>query len=261
VIWDVDPILFDLGSGLPKIRWYGACFATGIIVTATMFGRYADRRKLPNEPSLSLSMLAGIVLGAHLGHLLFYEPSAFLENPWRILQLGYGLASHGGVIGVVLAIIIWARRKGQRVHGYLDCAGLSAAFLIPFVRLGNFFNSEIVGRYTTNPDSWWGVVFLRRGENIPRHPAQLYEMAVGFGLIGLAFWLDRRRDRLGAGTAFYAIVLIYFVARFGIEFVKEYQVLTAGLTMGHWLSIPIIAFCGLGLRWSLRQPPSEPYGA
>jgi len=251
--WNVDPVLVDFG--FLAIRWYGVLFAGGVLIAASVYPRLFERRGFPSghASGSSLWMLLGMVLGAHLIHLAFYEPRSFLQNPRRIIELGYGLASHGGVLGAVLALWIYCRRKGVPFHRYADPLALSAVWVIPFIRVGNFFNSEIIGRPTDLP---WGVVFLQRGYLEPRHPAQLYEAVTGVLLIALTFRLDRKRH--GPGFAFYLLTLLYFLARFLIEFVKKHQVLDEGalLTMGQWLSLPVIAIAIAGVA-RCRQPSTR----
>ena len=255
--WDVDPILIDFGP--VAIRWYGLLFAAGVLTAASVFPRLFKRRGYPVEDAsaVTLWLLVGLVLGAHLGHLAFYEPRSFFENPRRIIEVGYGLASHGGVAGAIFAMWLYCRRKKVPFYRYCDCLGLATVWIIPFIRTGNFFNSEIIGRPTDVP---WGVIFVRRGFVDPRHPAQLYEALAGILLILYSYRLDRRRDTLPPGYATWAILLGYFCARFLIEFVKEHQVLSSGhiLTMGHWLSIPVIALSAWGLRRVTRNQPGAP---
>ncbi len=256
--WDVDPVLVDFG--FIAIRWYGVLFAGGVLIAVSKYPRLFRRRGLPaaHASGSTIWILLGMILGAHLLHLAFYEPRSFIDKPRRIFELGYGLASHGGALGTVLALWIYCRRKGVPFHRYADPAAMACVWVTPFIRIGNFFNSEIIGRPTDLP---WGVVFLCRGNIEPRHPAKLYEAVVGVLLIALTYRLDRRRDRLKPGFSFHLIVVLYFSARFLIEFVKEHQVLDkdAFLTMGQWLSLPVIAISAYGIYWCNRQrsPESE----
>jgi prolipoprotein diacylglyceryl transferase len=254
--WDVDPTLVDFG--LLEIRWYGVLFAGGVLCAATVFPRLCKRRGYPEKDASAavLWILLGMVLGAHLLHLAFYEPRSFIDNPIRIIQLGYGLASHGAVLGAALGLWLFCRKRGVPFRRYADPAGMACAWVIPFIRTGNFFNSEIIGRPTELP---WGVVFAQRGYTEPRHPAQLYEALVGVGLIALTYWLERRRDRFKPGVSFCVILLLYFCARFLIEFVKQHQVLdeSAFITMGQWLSLPVIAVTAYGIVWCNRRPEPD----
>jgi prolipoprotein diacylglyceryl transferase len=249
VIWNPDPVLVDLGFA--EIRWYGLFFATGVLLAALALGRELNARGVSGDDTTSLSiwLLVGLVLGAHFGHLLFYEPESIWRDPIRIVQFGLGLASHGGIAGGVLALWLWCRRRKEPAAPYADALATTAVWIIPCVRVGNFFNSEIVGEPTTLP---WGVVFARNGEEFARHPAQLYEAVAGVLLIAVALELRRRRDRLAPGVAFFLVLLLYGAARFAIEFVKPKQVLSDAwpVTMGQILSA---AFVLVGLLGLLRK--------
>ena len=241
--WNIDPVLFQLGP--LKIRWYGLFFMSGLLLGMRAMARAFERRKLPAEhaSALMLWLPVGLIIGAHLVHLIFYEPRSFIDNPIRIIQFGLGLASHGGGLGTAIALAIYCRRKKASFHQYGDCVAIGATWIVPFVRIGNFFNSEIFGRETDLP---WGVIFERRHFDQPRHPSQLYEALIGFAIVGLIAFVERRyRKKLQPGTIFYLMLTLYFVTRFLIEYVKEYQVLstTIPLTMGQILSIPLALLC------------------
>jgi prolipoprotein diacylglyceryl transferase len=195
-----------------------------------------------------------MILGAHFVHLIFYEPQSFINNPIRIFQIGSGLASHGGGLGAIIAVILFARRyRVKNVMRYMDPAMCAATWVIPWVRVGNFFNSEIVGRPWDGP---WAVAFPRH--DCPgyfanaelchaplRHPSQAYEAILGFIMVGIAVYLQRKwRNRLRPGAILFILLAYYFTTRFFIEYVKEYQVLSPSfpLTMGQMLSLPIVLF-------------------
>ena len=254
--WNIDPVLFAVGP--IKIRWYGLCFLAGVLLGVRSLARSFERRGLPaaHASALMLWLPIGLIIGAHLIHLIFYEPRSFIDNPVRIIQLGLGLASHGGGLGAVTALYIFCRRHKVAFHPYVDAVIVGSVWVIPFVRIGNFFNSEIYGRATDLP---WGVVFARRGLSEARHPSQLYEATLGFGLVGMTAWLDRRfRDRLPVGALFYISLLVYFVTRFLVEYVKEYQAVARSfpLTMGQMLSAPVVLFCAYMLFSGRLAPPS-----
>lgn len=264
--WYIDPVLADLGA--IEIRYYGVFFATGLLLGGRAVPKYFEERGLPRKhgEALTLWMPLAMIVGAHLVHLIFYEPESFLYNPRRIIEIGLGLASHGGGLGAVLAVWIYARRNGADPWRYFDAAMAGACWVIPWVRLGNFFNSEIVGRATDVP---WAVSFpwhdcIRYGrpppqtcaELVARHPSQLYEAAIGFSLIALAVFLQRRfRDRLRPGATFAILLGTYFTTRILVEYFKEYQVLSASFpfTMGQLLSMPIVAFCAWMLFLSQKH--------
>ncbi|MCU0692300.1 MAG: prolipoprotein diacylglyceryl transferase [Polyangiaceae bacterium] len=261
--WNIDPVALDLGFF--QIRWYGICFMIGLMLGASVLPRALERRGLPKDDAGSLTIWGsvGMIIGAHLVHLAFYEPRSFIDNPIRIIQVGLGLASHGGGLGAIIATALLARKRNVDFHTYVDVVINGAVWVIPFVRLGNFFNSEIYGRVTDVP---WGVVFSRHGFVQTRHPSQLYEAAVGFALAGLTVFLEhKRRDKLRPGALFYLVLGLYFTTRFLVEYVKEYQVLSPDvpLTMGQLLSLPFALFFLYMALFSKRHsiwvaPPSPP---
>ena len=256
--WNIDPVALDLGFF--QIRWYGICFMLGLLLGAMELPRALKRRGLPEEHGSSLTVWVpiGMILGAHLVHLAFYEPRSFIDNPRRIIEIGLGLASHGGGLGVIIATYLFTRKHKADFHQYLDVVMTGAVFVIPAVRIGNFFNSEIYGRVTDVP---WGVIFKRHHFTQPRHPSQLYEALIGFALLGLTIFLEhKRKGRLRSGALFYTIVTLYFITRVLIEWVKEYQVLTPSFpfTMGQLLSLPFILFCGYMALFSKKHNVLHP---
>jgi prolipoprotein diacylglyceryl transferase len=256
--WNFDPVALDLGFF--QIRWYGIAFMVGLLLGAMEFPRALERRGLPKDHANSLTVWVpiGMIVGAHLVHLIFYEPRSFIDNPRRIIEIGLGLASHGGGLGVIIATYLFARKHKANFHRYLDVVTTGAVFVIPAVRIGNFFNSEIYGRITDVP---WGVVFTKRGFTEPRHPSQLYEAAIGLVLLALTLYIERKhRNRLRDGALFYLIITIYFVTRFLIEWFKEYQVLDPSFpfTMGQLLSVPFFLFTGYMLLLSKNHNILKP---
>ena len=145
-------------------------------------------------PQLIMVYTVGIILGGHLVHMVFYEPQALLENPARILDVGQGMASHGSFFGILAGAAIWCRLKGESLLRVADASAVAWFWLFPFVRIGNFFNSEIYGLVTDVP---WGVVFVQAAEAglDPRHPVQLYEAAFNTCLIVLARRTDTDPDQ------------------------------------------------------------------
>ena len=263
--WDVERVLFQLGP--LEIRTYGLLFATGLLVSVYMMGRSFRDRGLPEKHASALSVILpiGMIIGAHLLHLIFYEPRSIFENPVRLIEIGKGLASHGGGLGVALALLWFTKRQGVSWHRYADAVVVGAIWIIAFVRIGNFFNSEIVGRATDVP---WGVVFVQLGDDFPRHPSQLYEAILGIALVGFAILMHRKRNRLREGATLYSLLAIYFAVRFGLEYFKEYQAQSLTpefpLTMGQLLSGPIALLCGYMALFSPRcgllsprKPPAQ----
>lgn len=240
--WNVSPELLQLGPIV--FRWYGILFALsfalGFHLTKKMFIR--EKRPLIYVDYLIFYMMVATVIGARLGHTLFYEPSVYLADPVRILYIWEGgLASHGAAIGIFTALWLFCKRNPQFSFLWVVdrlCIGVAGAGVL--IRTGNFFNSEILGRPT---HSNWGVVFSRI-DQVPRHPAQLYE-ALCYLLIFI--WLYR----LYWKTEWYKVpgfiignfLVLVFGARFVLEFFKENQVAFESglpLNLGQLFSIPLI---------------------
>ncbi len=244
--WNVNPEIFRIGGF--ALRYYSLLFVGGFIVGWYIFKWYFRREKLPETllDPLLMALLIGTIVGARLGHCLFYEPAYYLSNPVKILKVWEGgLASHGGAIGVLLAVW-WYVRKYGRKYGFdmmwlLDRLVITICFAGCCIRLGNLFNSEIYGNATDLP---WGFIFERRGETVAKHPTQLYE-ALSYLLLGLFLLARYRRSlpRLRKGWIFGFFLIVLFGMRFIIEFIKEDQVgFEQGMTlnMGQWLSVPFI---------------------
>jgi prolipoprotein diacylglyceryl transferase len=256
ITWDIDPEIFSIGNH--GIRWYGLMIALALFTGYLVFKRYLRGDKLTTEMVDSLLVycaIAGIV-GARLGHCLFYEPEYYLANPLEILKIWKGgLASHGWSIGLLIALWLYHRKYKVPFLWIMDRIVIVVALATVFIRLGNFFNSEIYGLPTHLP---WGVEFVRdrlydraTGEilpTVPRHPTQLYE-AFSYLLIFItSFLYYRRRHReVRDGFIFSVFMIALFSARFLIEFVKNDQVaFEAGMSfnMGQLLSLPFI-FAGI----------------
>lgn len=253
VHWNLDPEIVNL-FGVISIRYYGILFITGLLLAFFTLKYLFEREDYSPKhlDTLGLYILIGTVLGARLGHCLFYDPVYYLNNPLEMLLpfrwdsdngfmfTGYlGLASHGGAIGVLTATYIFTKKYDYSFLWLFDRIAIAFPIAAVFIRFGNFFNSEILGK-PTNAD--YGVVF-EQIDLIPRHPAQLYE-ALAYLLIFviLLFLFSNNRKR---SNGFYFGVSIAFLstARFLLEFLKENQVeFESGLflNMGQFLSIPFI---------------------
>ncbi|MEW5723793.1 MAG: prolipoprotein diacylglyceryl transferase [Thermodesulfobacteriota bacterium] len=261
--WNVDPIIVNLGWGL-TLRYYGIIFALVFLGGFALY-RWQILRAggtLDDVYAFVLPGAIGCIVGARLGHVFFYEPLHALEDPLWILQTWKGgLASHGALIGLALAVWYWSRRVGQPFAECGDRFIFTAALGSALVRLGNFFNSEIMGRVT---DQTWGVRFPRYDLLLPpdqiplRHPSQLYEAGLGFLVLFLLLWADRRlgREQRPRGALSALFLITYFTGRFLVEFFKERQVLPSSfpLDMGQLLSIPAVAIGIIWLYRSLRRP-------
>ena len=260
-VWDVDPILVHIW-GPVAIRYYGLCFllvfVLGWLVAHWQFKR--SGRGTQYAADFLYWGMAGVVLGAWFGHRFFYEFDRVLSNPFYLIDVRgglSGLSSHGASLGLGLAVVIFALRRKIPVGEMLDRLSFTAAVGATLVRVGNFFNSEILGR---PGDVAWAVCFSRVDRPlVARHPSQLYEVAIGLIVFGLLVLVDRLAGRekrprwLLAGTFFSS----YFLLRFFVEFFKAHQTLAvdSALTMGQYLSIPFFAL-GLGMIiWSIKAGP------
>ncbi|GMR15741.1 MAG: hypothetical protein BMS9Abin31_0028 [Gammaproteobacteria bacterium] len=240
--WNVGPELVSFGSF--SIAWYGLLFASGFFIgfhiMRWVFSR--EGKSLATIDTLFIYMALGAVAGARLGHILFYDPAYYLANPLEILKIWQGgLASHGGVVGMLIAMYVYAKKTAEISFLWLlDRMTLVIALGSFFIRSGNFFNSEILGIPTTVP---WAIVFSRF-DSLPRHPAQLYEAAVYLLLFVLLSYLYmKHREKLKPGFMMGLLMVIIFGSRFLIEFVKVPQESFApilNLNMGQWLSIPVV---------------------
>ncbi len=216
---NIDPVL--ISAGPVEMRWYGLLFATGILLNYLLLQWVFKREKYPLEhlESLAVYLFFGLVIGARLGEVLFYTPGYFLENPIEILQIWKGgLSSHGATIGLFLAYFIWCRVHKVKFSKYTDALILGVPITAAFVRIGNFFNSEIVGKVTDG----FGVVFQRNAESVARHPVQLYEAALSIVIFGGLFWLYKNYYKKTPPMTFmFAFLVAYFGGRFGLEFFKD----------------------------------------
>ncbi|MBR3784204.1 MAG: prolipoprotein diacylglyceryl transferase [Bacteroidales bacterium] len=257
--WNVDPVIINIGSF--GLRWYSLGF-----LVAFLLGYYIIERMFKQENvredylgSLFLYIFLAILIGARLGHCLFYEPDYFLtsehwvEIVWPFQNGHYtgfqGLASHGAALGILIGLWLYQRKYGLNIWWFLDRLVIVVALGGAFVRLGNLFNSEIYGVETSMP---WGFVFERNGETVAKHPTQLYESLSYFLIFGVSLWYyARKKGQFKTGTIFGWWLVALFGVRLLIEFVKNDQVdFEAGmvLNMGQLLSVPFI-IGGLVLAW------------
>lgn len=263
--WNVDPELFRIGSF--AVRWYGLLFVSGFVLGYWMFTKFFERENVDKRilDPLLYTLLLGTLVGARLGHCIFYQPDYYFGSWDGFLEIFQvwkgGLASHGGTIVLFFCMMWFARKYGPKNNfdfvWILDHLCIAVAFAATFIRLGNLFNSEIYGDVTSLP---WGFVFERRGEVEPKHPTQLYE-ALSYFLLGLfLLWLYvKKLDKVYRGTFIGIFFIVCFGMRFIIEFIKEPQVEfeeTMLLDMGQILSIPFIIL-GIGFlvyAWKKKQP-------
>ncbi|TDO95431.1 prolipoprotein diacylglyceryl transferase [Flavobacterium sp. 245] len=251
--WNVDPVIVMITDSFP-LKYYGALFAIGLLL-----GYYIVRNiykkeniSIENLDSLLVYVIVGTILGARLGHCFFYEADYFLQHPIEILLpiqkiggvykfVGFqGLASHGGTIGVLIAMILYCRKYKVKFLWLLDRMAIGVPVTGAFIRFGNFMNSEIYGKPTNGN---WGVVF-QRDDLIPRHPTQLYEAFSYLLIFGILFWMYKSdKIKNTSGLLFGTFLTLLFLARFIIEFFKENQEIFENnmiINMGQILSIPFI---------------------
>ncbi|GAA4372833.1 prolipoprotein diacylglyceryl transferase [Hymenobacter koreensis] len=273
--WDVSPIIAEIGP--LTLRWYGLLFASGFIIGSFILTHiYKSERVSQNWVDvITIYMLIGTVLGARLGHVLFYDPDYYLtrEHFLEIFKIWEGgLASHGATIGILLATWLFSRNNKFDYLWVLDRIVIVVATGGMCIRLGNLMNSEIIGRETTAP---WGFKFLRYNQihndsgNIPnevRHPTQIYEALFCLFLFVLLYWLwNKYKERTPRGLLFGLFVTLLFSFRFMVEFLKENQEgfestwVLAPLNMGQVLSIPLV-LVGLWVLLRAGKTPGNPYG-
>lgn len=287
ITWNVDPVLFHLGS--LQVRWYGLLWALGFLFGYFIMKRIYQREKMAEDAldKLLIYMLVSTIVGARLGHCLFYEPDYYLSNPLKIFAVWEGgLASHGGAIGILIGLWLYVRNynkskkeKNDLQHinyiWILDRIVVAVCLVGALIRVGNVINHEIYGTPTSLP---WGFVFLRGAEQfcgtvdnytacnawdapcppsewLPCHPTGLYEAFFCLVAMGILLWMYYKRD-LGhkqPGLMFGTFLVIIFGSRICIEFLKNVQVdfeRNMVFDMGQWLSVPFVLI-GIGMIvWS-----------
>lgn len=255
--------MFSLGS--IEVRYYGLAWALTFIVGMFFFYSFVKREGLSVKimDSIFLYGVLSTIIGARLGHCLFYDPGYYLANPLKILDIrGGGLASHGAAIGLLVGLWLFSRRNKLTYIWSLDRIMFPVTIGGAMVRIGNLLNSEIYGMETDLP---WGFVFVRAGETVPKHPTQIYEALCYIITFLIIVWLYYRRDtgRKRPGVLFGIGLIGVFLSRFFIEFIKNPQEsFEEGwiLDMGQWLSIPFILLGVYVIVRALRKPPVIPSG-
>ncbi|HEX4842576.1 MAG TPA: prolipoprotein diacylglyceryl transferase [Limnobacter sp.] len=251
-----DPVALAIGP--VAIRWYGLMYLLAFIAFIVL----AKRRlhlfpaiKMDDVDNLLTWSVLGVILGGRLGYVIFYKPAYYLSNPGEILAIWEGgMSFHGGFLGVLLTCFIFAQRKGWKFFDLMDFVAPAVPIGLALGRLGNFINGELWGRPT---DGWWGVVFPQAGDALARHPSQLYQMSLeGIALfVGLWWFASKPRARAAVSAWF---LIGYGAARFVVEFAREPDrflgTLSLGLSMGQWLSLPMILMGVCLLYWSKNKP-------
>ena len=268
--WNPDLVFFHLGP--LAVRWYGLCWLVGFAVAYLLVRRLYREQKIKDElfDPLFIYCFMGILIGARLGHCIFYEPDYFLTSVRGIIEMflpirfvdgninyagnwlfqltggaaafvGYeGLASHGGTLGLMIALWLYVKKTKLNIWTVLDNIAIATGSMACFSRLGNLMNSEIIGKVTDVP---WAFIF-ERVDQMPRHPGQLYEAIAYAILFGILWYLHKRMpEKIGTGWYFGFCLAYIFSFRFFIEYTKEVQEAfeaSLPLDMGQILSIPFI---------------------
>ena len=272
VRWNVDPVIFNIGS--IEIRYYSlmfvAAFILGMYIFANMLKRENKDSKLLEK--VSYTVFFSTLIGARLGHCLFYEPEYYLAHPieifWPIKDgkwVGYhGLASHGAAIGILIGLYYYSKKNKLAYLWTLDRIVITVALAGFFIRMGNLMNYEIYGHATNLP---WGFIFERNGETVAKHPTQLYEALSYLLIFGILYLMYLKlkpgypKSKTPNGVIFGIFLVLLFTARFLIEFIKEPQIedeYVWGMNLGQRLSIPFIiagVIILLYVYWKKKKEP------
>lgn len=241
----IDPIIFQVGP--LAIRWYSLAYIGGLIFAwryiLHMAERSPDVASRKDVDDFLVWATLGVVLGGRIGYVLFYNFSYYIENPLLALQVWRGgMSFHGGVLGVIVAGLIFVRRRGISALRFADMVACATPIGLLLGRLANFINGELFGRVTDVP---WGMVFPHGGD-LPRHPSQLYEAFLEGLVLFIVLYVLSRNEKLRSRTGFLTGVFLlgYSLARAFVELFRQPDahlgVLAAGMTMGQWLSVPMI---------------------
>ena len=295
--WNPSEVMGHIGP--VALRWYGMCWLVGLVGGYFMVKWLYKDQKIKDElfDPLFIYCFIGILVGARLGHCLFYEPNYFLSSGTHFIEMfvpmhqmadgtwkyiGYaGLASHGGTLGLMIALWLYCRKTKMNIWHVLDDIAIATPVVACFIRLGNLMNSEIIGKPTDVP---WAFIF-EQVDNVPRHPGQLYEALAYFCFFFVMLWAYQRSKKayplplpkgkgeqareqaletqsiikpVGSGFFFGLVLTLIFTFRFFIEYTKDIQVdFEAGMpfNMGQLLSVPFIIIgiaCMIGGKWMQR---------
>lgn len=271
ILWNPNDTALRIGSF--AMHWYSLCWLIGLVLAYLIVRRLYKEQKIKDElfDPLFLYCFIGILVGARLGHCLFYQPDVYLSSWQHFVEMilpiefngngdwhftGYrGLASHGGTFGLMLALWLYVKKTKLNIWRVLDNIAIATPATAFFIRIGNLMNSEIIGKPTDVP---WAFIF-EQVDMLPRHPGQLYEALAYAVLMFIGWTIYRRRpQRVGTGYFFGLCLTYIFTARFLIEFTKEIQEpfeAALPINMGQILSLPFIAIgiaCMVGGKWMKR---------
>jgi prolipoprotein diacylglyceryl transferase len=241
--WNANPEIFNIGP--LSVRWYGLLFASGLLIGYYIGEWMLKSEKVPQKwiESLFFYIIIATVVGARLGHVFFYGWDYYSQHPAEIIKVWQGgLASHGGALGIMIALYIHSKVVTKRSMVWaLDRIVVPTALVAAFIRTGNLMNSEIYGVETTLP---WGFIFERNEETVAKHPTQIYEaLAYILSFIFLMFLYKKTNSKNRPGLLLGVFFILIFASRFFIEFIKEDQEAfeaTMQLNMGQWLSVPFV---------------------
>lgn len=217
---DLDPILFELGP--LRVGWYGLMYVFGFIASYLLV-RYQMKKKdfginRAEVENLYFYLILGLMVGARLGYVLFYDLKTYLQNPLEIIAIWHGgMSFHGGLIGVLLVGILFSYKNKKSFWKISDLLIVTAPIGLGLGRIGNFINGELYGRVTTLP---WGMIFPKGGP-LPRHPSQLYESALEGGVLFLILWTLKNNKRIPTGGLLALFLFLYGLFRFFVEFFRE----------------------------------------
>lgn len=252
--WNPNPEIFKIGPF--ALRYYGLMFVIGFVsmeyFVKRIFIEY--KKKTESVSSLTAHIIIGTVLGARLGHCFFYDPEYYFSNPLDIFKIWEGgLASHGGYAGVIISVVFFLRKNRDLSFVWLmDVIASPCLFVGGLIRIGNFMNSEIIGKPSSLP---WAIIF-ERIDAIPRHPAQLYE-ALGYFSISLTLlWIFKTKfESIKKGSIFSIAIIMSFLFRFFVEFFKDEQstlINSSYINMGQILSLAFVFF-GFFLYYKIQK--------
>ncbi len=271
ITWNPAPEIFTIPGINWPVRWYGLMWALAFIASHFFMNRVfrTEGRTEKDLDTLTLYIILGTIIGARVGHCLFYGPwfdeydmygrlmnEGYLSHPINILKVYEGgLASHGGAIGIITAMILYCRKTGESWLWLFDRLVIVVPLAGMCIRIGNLINSEIIGKVTDVP---WAFIFVQE-DNQPRHPAQLYEAIYCFFLFMFMYWFwKNKRNTVGPGFMFGLLCVLLWIERFIDEFFKENQVSfedNMAINMGQWLSIPFIIIGIIFILRSRKMPP------
>jgi len=251
-----DPVAFSIGP--VAVRWYGLMYLVGFVLFVVL-GKYRARQQLltgwhPRDiDDMLFYGVVGVIVGGRLGYVLFYKPLYYLAHPLEIFAIwSGGMSFHGGLLGVLVALWLFASRRGKRWLDVTDFVAPLVPLGLAAGRMGNFINGELVGRPADGP---WAMVFPQV-DNVPRHASQLYQFGLeGVLLFALMWWYTSRRRPMGAPSGLF--LAGYGVFRFIAEYARQPDeflgTLALGLTMGQWLSLPMIVIGLWMMLWARRH--------